>query len=623
MKLELMVNGMTCGGCELHVENAVKEISRIIDAKADHTTGKLRIKLDKTLSADETDSLIAEVGKKVETAGYKLEGLYDAKKSSENFSIKQWIGIIVILAALFMFVKETGIMNRLPVIEGGMGYGLIFIIGLMTSVHCIGMCGGINLTVSTASILNYGEKDGRFRRIKPALLYNTGRVVSYTAVGAAAGALGSVLSISGNIQGIIVGVAGVLMLFMGVNMLGIFPWVSKILPRLPKGLSSRIINSGNGRGPFIVGLLNGFMPCGPLQSVQIYALGTGSAVAGAFSMFLFSIGTVPLMLGFGSIASVLPKKFHGKILKISALLVLLLGGGMIARGLSLNGVTFAGTTAFGSNNENVRIAEIIDSKQFVTTYMHEDEYEPFIVQAGIPVVWTIQVEEDVLNGCNNPLTVPEYGIRYTMQPGENIIEFTPPTEETTIGYTCWMGMITSGIKVVDDISSVDPSLLSDTAALSGSSEGCSSGCCGSSAGANGPGYPLTLNDFPEIPADQIGYAKIEDGVQYVEVFVDNDGYTPSVVVMERGIETQWTIEAKELNEQNYRMIFPVYGNQGVELVEGTNALRIFPEFDFQYFSWNLDFGGFIKVVDDIETVDELIVKSAVDAYNDSSTFLME
>jgi len=403
------------------------------------------------------------------------------------------------------------------------------------------------------------------------------------------------------------------MVLMGINMLGLFPGIAKILPRLPKGLSSKIINSGSGRGPFIIGFLNGFMPCGPLQSVQIYALGTGSAFAGGLSMFLFSLGTVPLMLGFGSISSILPAKFHGRILKISALLVLMLGGGMVLRGMSLNGVAIMGANSFNVGSENVRIAEIRDDKQFVRTIMHGNEYEPFIVQAGIPVVWTIFADEADLNGCNNPLTVPEYGIRFKMSPGENIIEFTPPSDEKTITYTCWMGMITSGIKVVSDLNNIDSTLLNDAAALSGESDGncCSSGGCGGSSDLNS----FSLDSFPEINFLEVGLPEMEDGIQIVRIVVTENGFEPSIIVLEKGIETHWKIYGETLNEQNYRISFPAYGNKGIELTEGINSLKIIPEIDFAYFSWKNDFGGFVRVVDDLESVDVEQIKADVLAYN--------
>ena len=84
--------------------------------------------------------------------------------------------------------------------------------------------------------------------------------------------------------------------------------------------------------------MNGLMPCGPLQAMQLYALGTGSFLAGALSMFIFSLGTVPLMFGLGALSSLLSSKFTSRMMKVSAALVLLLGLVMVNRGLALSGV---------------------------------------------------------------------------------------------------------------------------------------------------------------------------------------------------------------------------------------------------------------------------------------------
>ena len=80
------------------------------------------------------------------------------------------------------------------------------------------------------------------------------------------------------------------------------------------------------------------MPCGPLQSMEIVALASGSWVAGAFSMFCFSMGTVPLMFGFGSIFSALGKKFTRQILKTGAILVVVMGLAMMSQGSMLSGL---------------------------------------------------------------------------------------------------------------------------------------------------------------------------------------------------------------------------------------------------------------------------------------------
>ena len=211
-----------------------------------------------------------------------------------------------------------------------------------------------------------------------------------------------------------------------------------------------------------------------------------------------------------------------------------------------------------------------------------------------------------------------------MVPGENIIEFTPPQKAGVITYTCWMGMITSGIKVVEDLDAVDASLLGDAAGLSESSESCGGGgdgsgsCCGSggsgeafSAGSSG----YLFNPVPEIPADSIGIARITDNIQVVEVTVTEKGFEPSIIIMKKGVEAQWILNGETLNEQNYRVNFPAYGNQGIELQQGENALQILPEFGFAYYSWRNDFGGWVEVVDEIDKVDLELVRLNVNEFN--------
>ena len=80
------------------------------------------------------------------------------------------------------------------------------------------------------------------------------------------------------------------------------------------------------------------MPCGPLQTMQLYALGTGSALAGALSMFVFAAGTVPLLLAFGLAATMLPRRFLPAMLRASAVLVMVLGIATFARAAALAGI---------------------------------------------------------------------------------------------------------------------------------------------------------------------------------------------------------------------------------------------------------------------------------------------
>jgi sulfite exporter TauE/SafE len=145
--------------------------------------------------------------------------------------------------------------------------------------------------------------------------------------------------------------------------------LSNIWERTEKSIANKVHEQKKGKGPLVVGLLNGLMPCGPLQSMQLYALSTGSALWGALSMFLFSTGTVPLMFGLGALSSLLSKKFTGKMMKVSAYLVVILGVFMFTSGLSLSGVDVSSpiAKAGASGTGSAGVAVLEDGVQTVTT----------------------------------------------------------------------------------------------------------------------------------------------------------------------------------------------------------------------------------------------------------------
>ena len=106
-----------------------------------------------------------------------------------------------------------------------MGYGLIFVVGLLTSLHCIAMCGGIVLSQglkrkeaeAAAAQGPIAQVPSLQRRLLPSLLYNAGRVTSYTVIGGIVGAVGSLFSLSTMLKGVMPIVAGAFMLFLGIE----------------------------------------------------------------------------------------------------------------------------------------------------------------------------------------------------------------------------------------------------------------------------------------------------------------------------------------------------------------------------------------------------------------------
>ena len=258
---------MFCEHCEGRITNALKGVSGVESAEASFQKGEAIAVFD----PERTN--VSELHRAIIDAGYE---------AAENTSYAHIISILIILLSMYVIAKRLGWLNifkQFPVIENTMEYGMLFLIGFMTSIHCIAMCGGINLAQATAS----SKKNGK--NLVSNMLYNIGRIVSYTLTGAVCGAIGQTAGLSGTWKGILPIAIGILMLVMALNMLGVFKAIRII--KLPKGLYRWAAGKAGSGSAFIIGLLNGLMPCGPLQSMQMYALGTGSAVRGALSMLLF------------------------------------------------------------------------------------------------------------------------------------------------------------------------------------------------------------------------------------------------------------------------------------------------------------------------------------------------
>lgn len=436
----IKLDGVTCTACENKIEKALKKHEGILDVKVSFASSTAEI----IYIPEEIDlNVIYDTIKKT---GYDVI-LDDDIEEESSITTTLLIGLIIV--GLYVIINNTVGFNFFPQVTQNMGYGMLFIAGLFTSVHCIAMCGGINL--SQCAGCSGCENNNILSKLKPSLLYNLGRVTSYTILGGVVGALGSVFSISLKGKALISLLAGLFMIVMGFNMLGITTKLRKIMPRLPKSLTNKIDNTKNNNGPFIVGLLNGFMPCGPLQAMQLYALGTGSFFTGALSMFIFSIGTVPIMFAFGAFSSMLSSRFTKQMMKISAMLVIILGVVMGNRGFSLVGINIVNAVlsplGIDLNQYSKTVNAVIkDGSQTVTTKLESGKYQPITVYAGVPLKWTIIADKGTLNGCNNEIIIPQYGKQQKLELGENIFEFTP-TQTGTITYTCWMGMISSTITI--------------------------------------------------------------------------------------------------------------------------------------------------------------------------------
>jgi sulfite exporter TauE/SafE/copper chaperone CopZ len=503
----ISVNGMTCVSCKNRIEKKLLGMKGISEAEVSYVHGTAKVTYDRSIVD------LDQISEAIEALDYEVSrptnsGVHsDAKKERDNL-----IGVLLIVFALFLFLNQgggdgvlTSVFNFFPQAEKGMGYGMLFIVGLLTSIHCVAMCGGINMSqcLGGCAEQNCGGKSSgllSYSSLRPTILYNSGRVISYTTVGGIVGALGSVVSFSGAAKGIVQLIAGIFMVIIGINMLGMFKSLRRLAPTMPKFLTRRIENSKNGKGPLYVGLLNCLMPCGPLQAMQLFALYTGSPFKGALSMLVFSLGTVPLMFGLGAFSSLMSKKFTGRVMRVGASLVIVLGVVMFNNGMALSDINFPSSFG-GSGNpladapEGATAAVSASGEvQEITTAMPRYGYPSFTVKAGIPVRWNLRAEKGTINGCNNAIVMRSFKVEKRLQVGDNIIEFTP-TKAGKYRYSCWMGMIRGSITVVDgDLPEKAESLPAAEAAEIYEDEGTAfaGGCC--SVSFNSDSYEEQYDD---------------------------------------------------------------------------------------------------------------------------------
>ncbi len=491
---------MHCNSCSDRIEKTLKDKVNKISASYSKEEAEIDFNPEK-ISEAEIKKIIEEEGYSVEAEETPVEG---EKKSHEKENKDNqdkpknktdWIGWTVLIGscAILLYIVYTMFLSKydlsIPVSGEGASLFLLFFVGVLTGFHCISMCGGFVVSYTTKNAIN-GHKS-----FKQHLVYGGAKVFSYAFFGAIFGLIGGVFAFSVGLRGIIAIVAGVFMIFYSLSMLGIgFFRRFQFNPKFLSKIASKK-HTGPYKGPFLTGLFGGlFIACGPLQAMYLYAMGTGNAIMGALSLGAFGLGTLPVMLGFGSLTTVISHKSTRKILKIAAILVLILGLVMLNRGLTVMGSSVTYDT-IKDKIIGVESAAVLMEGGYQIINMEVNRYgwEPdsFVLKKGVPAKWNIDVKE--LTGCNNEIIVRDYNIEIKLEKGLNVVEFTP-TETGTVRWSCWMGMIPGSFIVTEDgsasqeqISQVEASNVGGSCSSGADGGSCGSPTCGSTTGTGGCG----------------------------------------------------------------------------------------------------------------------------------------
>jgi len=311
------IQGMHCPSCEKLTEMTLGDAPGVKHVKASLSGGTVEVTGE--FGDTQPDDLACVLSPLLQPHGYTLS--LEARRHDPRWSeFLVAVPAAVAMLALF-FILQKGVEQLSPGLRTG--YGLAFVIGLVASVSsCMAIVGGLALSLSA-----YYARDSD--KLRPLALFHIGRLVSFFILGGVTGAAGSVLhpDRTGNlILGLLVGTA---MVLLGIGLLDVFPGIGRLQPRLPEFFRGRIHDLNGLRTrvmPFILGVATFFLPCAFTQSMQIYALNTGSFFAGAMTMLVFALGTLPalVLLSFSSFRS-RGRKASGLFFKTVGIVIVLFG----------------------------------------------------------------------------------------------------------------------------------------------------------------------------------------------------------------------------------------------------------------------------------------------------------
>lgn len=357
----------------------------------------------------------------------------------------------------------------------------LFAVGLVTSIHCVFMCGGLVLTYAVKG----AESGPWYRRLVPHLAYQGAKILSYATVALLLGGLVALLGRAVDItpfRNWLMVVAGVYMVLLGIGMTGKVKALRYLTPRPPKFLINALsrnrkkasADAAEGHAslatPLSFGLLTGLMPCAPLIAAQASAMASGSPLLGAWAMVGFGLGTMPLMLLFGFASSLLSRRFQDKLQIVAAIAVAIFGFVILNRGLMLVGspVTFdtVRTAVVGSpvvaSQDTSAFKKGADGVVEIPISIENVRFIPQIVSIPANTPVRLVVDRKEANACSAQLSIPSAGVLVNLADNAVTTVDVPATAAGTYTLTCGMGMMSGSL------------------------------VAGGSAGSGGGGSPLTI-----------------------------------------------------------------------------------------------------------------------------------
>ena len=208
-----------------------------------------------------------------------------------------------------------------------------FIFGLISSFHCIGMCGPIAMMLPV-------DRSNEAKKITQIITYHIGKLTAYGTLGLIFGLLGRSFYLAGMQQQLSI-IVGILMILVAVIPERVFAKynfskpVYRVITKVKSSLGQQFKNKSY-KSLFTIGLLNGFLPCGMVYVALFGAIAMQNVTLGIGYMLLFGLGTIPMMVAVVYASGLISFSFRGTIQKAIPLVAVIIGMLFIIRGLGLD-----------------------------------------------------------------------------------------------------------------------------------------------------------------------------------------------------------------------------------------------------------------------------------------------
>lgn len=393
------------------------------------------------------------------------------------------------------------------------------------------------------------------KKVDNKVLFLISRLLFLTLAGAVLGLLGFLIKINGTMGGILLIISSIVILFIALSHLPIFPKVVVI------GLKGH----HHSTKAVAAGFSNIFVSSPTLHIVMVAALAHGYYLESGGILLAFTLGSSIKIYR----ASLRLNKFVETLQILVFILITLF---VLNKGLLYSQLYHL---SFFEHNRTAIVPEVLDGSQFFKTNLKSIENR-LLIDDDMPLKWVIE-------GKGETIYIPSYRHKSVIDQESDFLELDN-IDVNFIYFTRGLGKGDYILKTtpnVEDYYNLPYKKVIDSGFGSIHDE------------------EETIT-YPEIKVKDMAVAYKDGTSQRVDITVNSEGYSPSIIVLQQGVPAILNFRVEELSDETYRILIPSY-NEQLEFKEGDNPVNISdPLVDFTFYSWVGSYGGYVLVAEDLQ-----------------------